>query len=277
MFDIAGASVASIADAVTCRAAAGTTLTVVVVAALLLGGRVFSAHRHVAAGMRAAGVLAGLTGLARGVLDHDWLMGVDMLTTSWLVAHRSPGLTVAAMVITDLGSPITIAAAALLCAALLSWRARSLIPAAVVIGALAAAWSASTMLKMVVARPRPPLGLHLVPASDPSFPSGHVTGTATLLGIVAVTVGAAASRTLKAWLAALVGVAVLLVAASRLYLGVHWLSDVIAAALLGAAVVITADAVRAALTAGQPPPLAAPPQTRPPLTAHVNQPRRSTP
>lgn len=96
---------------------------------------------------------------------------------------------------------------------------------------------ASTALKAVIDRPRPPIGLQLVLETDPSFPSGHVTGTAALLGIVVVCVSAQCSRTVRACLAACALISVLVSAATRLYLGVHWLTDVIAGVILAAAFV----------------------------------------
>jgi membrane-associated phospholipid phosphatase len=177
---------------------------------------------------------------------------------------------VAALVITDLGSPVATAAAALICAALLSWRARSRVPGIVVIGTVSAAALASTALKAVVDRPRPPLQWQLVLETDPSFPSGHVTGTAALLGITAVCVGMGRNRTVRAWLAGGVVTGVLVIAASRLYLGVHWLTDVSAGAILAAVFVTIGTTVFAALhdRSGQhdAPPVAASTGEDPPVT-----------
>jgi undecaprenyl-diphosphatase len=180
------------------------------------------------------------------------------------------GFDVAASVITDLGTPVATAAAALICAALLSWRARSMIPGIVVIGTVSAAALASTALKAVVDRPRPPLQWQLVLETDPSFPSGHVTGTAALLGITAVCVGMGRSRTVRAWLAGGVVTGVLVVAATRLYLGVHWLTDVTAGAILAAVFVTIGAAAFGALRdrSGQldVPRVAASPGEDPPVT-----------
>jgi len=147
------------------------------------------------------------------------------------------GFDVAALVITDLSSPAATAAAALICAALLSWRARSRFPGIVVIGTVSAAALASTALKAQVDRPRPPLQWQLVLETDPSFPSGHVTGAAALLGISAVCVGMGRSRTVRGWLAGAVITGVLVIAGTRLYLGVHWLTDVTAGTILAAVLV----------------------------------------
>jgi undecaprenyl-diphosphatase len=253
MSDVRGAILDRVWDAIAGPATASTFMTVVIVAAFVLGAQVLSEHRQVAAALRVAGLLTVLTGLMLAIHRPGWVTELDTATTSWVVAHRSTGFDVAALVISDLGSPVATAAAALICAALLSWRARSRVPGIVVIGTVSAAALASTALKAVVDRPRPPLQWHLVLETDPSFPSGHVTGTAALLGITAVCVGMGRSRTVRAWLAGGVVTGVLIIAAARIYLGVHWLTDVTAGAILAAVFVTIGAAAFGALHAGSGP------------------------
>src|SRR4029077_10168712 len=185
MSDGRGAILDRVWDAIAGPATASTFMTVLIVAAFFLGAQVLSEHRQGAAALRVAGLLTGLTGLMLAIHRPGWVTELDTATTSWVVAHRSTGFDVAALVITDLGSPVATAAAAVICGALLSWRARSRVPGIVVIGTVSAAALASTALKAVVDRPRPPLQW-LVLETDPSFPSGHVTGTAALLRLPAV-------------------------------------------------------------------------------------------
>ncbi|HEX9498946.1 MAG TPA: hypothetical protein VF926_11350 [Mycobacterium sp.] len=201
MSDVGAAVNEAVWDAIAVVATPGTLVTGLIVAAFFLGAQVLSEHRQVAAALRVAGLLTVLTGLMLAIHRPGWVTELDTVTTSWVVAHRPMGFDVAALVITDLGSPVATAAAAVICAALLSWRARSRVPGIVVIGTVSAAALASTALKAVVDRPRPPLQWQLVLETDPSFPSGHVTGTAALLGITAVCVGMGRNRTVRAWLA----------------------------------------------------------------------------
>jgi membrane-associated phospholipid phosphatase len=269
MSDVGAAVKEAVWDAIAIVATPGTLVTGLIIAAFVLGARRLSLHRYIAAAMRVAALLTALTGIVLAIHRPGWVPELDTATTSWLVAHRSVGFDVAALVITDLGSPVATAAAAVICAALLSWRARSMIPGIVVIGTVSAAALASTALKAVVDRPRPPLQW-LVLETDPSFPSGHVTGTAALLGITAVCVGMGRSRTVRAWLAGGVVTGVLVIAGTRLYLGVHWLTDVAAGAILAAVFVTIGTTVFAALhdRSGQhdAPPVAAPPGEDPPVT-----------
>jgi undecaprenyl-diphosphatase len=96
-------------------------------------------------------------------------------------------------------------------------------------------WLTSTMLKVIVARPRPDIVPHLVEVSDLSFPSGH----AMLSAVTYLTLGALLARTQRyrstrifvmaagVFLAILIGM-------SRVYLGVHYPTDVLAGWCAGA-------------------------------------------
>jgi membrane-associated phospholipid phosphatase len=82
-------------------------------------------------------------------------------------------------------------------------------------------------------RPRPPASLHLIGVSGFGFPSGHATTVLACWGLVALLLGAGRSIRVKIvlWTAAVVIVA--LVGLSRIYLGVHWWTDVVAGFALG--------------------------------------------
>lgn len=87
----------------------------------------------------------------------------------------------------------------------------------------------STLLKSFYGRPRPDLVPHLVQVSTESFPSGH----AMLSAVVYLTLGALLARLVEAWRLRVYFVAVavllsLLVGLTRIYLGVHYPTDVVA-------------------------------------------------
>jgi undecaprenyl-diphosphatase len=240
------------------------TITAPIVVGLALGACALLSRGRVAAALCVAGLLTALTGLTIGVHTHGWVTGLDAATASRFAAHPTYRFYVASLAIAHLASPAATAAAGLIAGALLSWRARSVIPGVVVIGTVGAAALAQTALKAAVRRPASPAELPFpLVRYDHPFPSGHVTGTAALLGIVAVCVGVGRTRTLRAWLAGSGVVGVLVVAVTRLYLGVHWLTDAVGGAVLGGVFVTMGAAVFSALHArsrpeGTTPPVIAP-------------------
>src|ERR1700757_995762 len=189
------------------------------------------------------GLVLVLTWLAIGVHVHGWVTSFDAPTASWIgnSVHRSHSLDEASWITERLGSPVVVAVAGLIGGALLAWRARSLRPGVVVIGTVGGAVLARTAIGAVVYRPLTEAesqALPLMSAEHHSFPSGHVAGIGALLGIIAACIAVGRSRIVQALLTVLVGAGVVIVAFSRLYLGFHWLSDVIGGALLAGVAVI---------------------------------------
>jgi undecaprenyl-diphosphatase len=93
----------------------------------------------------------------------------------------------------------------------------------------------SFLIKASVERPRPDLLPHGTPVYTASFPSGHATGSAaTYLTLGALLARFQPRRRLKIYLLTLAVLLTFLIGLSRLYLGVHWPSDVLAGWTLGA-------------------------------------------
>jgi membrane-associated phospholipid phosphatase len=163
-----------------------------------------------------AGVLGGLT-----AIDRPW--------HDWLVAHRTPALTAALKIVTHAGSTVVLAAVALgVCGWLFAHGRRR--AAALVFVVTAGALLLGPLTKPLVDRARPPVADQLVTVTSSAYPSGHALASAAVLGVFAVVAGWRTARLV-------VAAAVLLVAAvgvSRVYLGVHWPSDVLGGWLAGA-------------------------------------------
>jgi undecaprenyl-diphosphatase len=90
----------------------------------------------------------------------------------------------------------------------------------------------SHFVKPAVARARPDLWLPLVVEKSYSFPSGHALGTAAFYPLLAFTLVPAASRRKSLWMSLAV-LASLIVGFARLYLGVHWPTDVLGGWAIG--------------------------------------------
>lgn len=94
----------------------------------------------------------------------------------------------------------------------------------------------STLLKIGFHRPRPDLVAHLVDVRTLSFPSGHAMLSAvTYLTIGVLVARVSPKRRIKVFVAAVALVLTLAVGLSRVYLGVHWPTDVLAGWSIGAA------------------------------------------
>jgi undecaprenyl-diphosphatase len=182
-------------------------------------------------GVLAVGVVAvPLTLLVRG--GYGPLLGVDRDASAWAeraVADSTVLLRVA-QAVTLLGDPvgITVVAAVL---ALVLWRRGQGRLALYVVAARVGALALSQGLKHLVDRARPVFDVPVAEALGPSFPSGHALGSAVFWTTCAVLLMPRVRRPLLLLAgAALVAVAV---SASRVLLGVHFLSDVTGGLLLG--------------------------------------------
>ncbi len=106
----------------------------------------------------------------------------------------------------------------------------------------------STGLKNLFGRPRPDLVAHLVDVETLSFPSGHATLSAiTYLTLGAMLARTQSSRAVRLYFIALAATLTALIGFSRIYLGVHWPSDVVAGWAIGIAWALLWRIVDAAL------------------------------
>ena len=146
----------------------------------------------------------------------------------------SPGVQEAARDITGFGGVATLSLITVLtCVYLLLAGGRRL--ALFVFGSVVSGVILSTILKDVFQRPRPDLVPHGSYVASPSFPSGHSMLSAVAYLTLGALIARAQSRTrLKAFFLLVAAVLSFLVGVSRIYLGVHWPTDVLAGWTAGA-------------------------------------------
>jgi len=184
----------------------------------------------VIAGGICAWVFAGLT---HDVIAVEEAALLDPRVERSVVAHRAAWATVAMKGVTWLGSDALLIPLVLGVGGYFWLRRHDRRPAAFMVAALVGANLWYRITKSMVGRPRPPEQLHLISVTGFSFPSGHATAVVACWGMAAVLVGS--RRTTRVKLIVWIGAAViaLFVGFSRLYLGVHWWTDVVAGHALG--------------------------------------------
>lgn len=176
-------------------------------------------------------VLATLTYLVRA--DSD-LVRLDHSVATWGHRHASPFSTDALNAITNLGEPIVIATLAVVLALAETVRTRSrwVVPFLLVV--VAGNGILTTAIKHLADRVRPALN-PIAETLGPSFPSGHSSWSAAFFAAAALLLSRSRGRGARAAIAGVAAGLAVTVAGSRVLLGVHWLSDVIAGLALGSA------------------------------------------
>jgi membrane-associated phospholipid phosphatase len=173
--------------------------------------------------------------------EHSALAHIQRIDDSWLrlmVANRSAPVTVIAKFFNLLGLvyvtlPVRIAIAGYLALRRRWWHFAAFVAAIVLSEVLIGT------LKGIYDRARPPGSL--VATSGASFPSGH--SIAASVTVVAAVIALVPPGRRRAWWGAGAVAFSILMAASRAYLGAHWLSDAIAGVLLGTSCALLATLV----------------------------------
>lgn len=193
--------------------------------------------------MRAPGAAAGaavallvafallvLMGFGLGELIRLTLSSVDLRLERHLVA--SPGVLMTPLqAVTYLGSSVIVLPVMAIAAAICVWNS-SRRDALMLVVAVTGAFLLYTTVKDLVDRPRPPVP-HLTNARGASFPSGHSTQAAAIYGALAYLV-ARHRRRMNALITSFsAAFLTLMIGWSRLFLGVHYPSDVVGGLLIG--------------------------------------------
>ena len=180
----------------------------------------------VGAGIAAFGIALMLAiGLAVDRLPFAFDKNIILGLRAWTGPAWLRGVATA---VTTLGNGPVLTAIVLVAVALLLLGRHRLTALALAAASLSGGWVVD-LLKAWVGRPRPHLVDHWATVSNMSFPSGHAASSA----LIYLTLAALASQLVRRRRArnAMIGAAILLVGAigaSRVYLGVHWPSDVLA-------------------------------------------------
>jgi membrane-associated phospholipid phosphatase len=167
--------------------------------------------------------------IAEDVVTGDRITVVDAALTQWLHRHATPAMTRWVLVVTNLHSTLAISCYSVLVGLYFAftrhWRR-----VATLFVCAAGGLTLNVLMKLAFHRARPVLDHPLLTLSSYSFPSGHVAGSTVFYGLGMLFLFTRVHRWVpRIAIAAGALLAVALVAFTRVYLGVHFLSDVAAA------------------------------------------------
>jgi membrane-associated phospholipid phosphatase len=205
---------------VSSRIGTGVTLVVVLLSGVLL----------------TLGTATGATELYEATVEGDGAQLLDTPALHAAMAVRSPPIDEAITAYTTVGGPTGMSALAGVMIIVLAIRRRSWSPVVLVVLAATGSVLITVVSKQFIGRARPPLSDAIPPYEySDSFPSGHALNSLVLAGIIAYLV-MLRSRTRRtvARTAAIAIVFAITMGISRVYLGHHWLTDVLMAWILGA-------------------------------------------
>jgi len=185
------------------------------------------------------------------VTDRDGVAGLDQPVLDQMVAWRSPTANRVVTDFTNLGGPRLMPIFGLAAALLLARWWHSWTPILLIAIAAGGSLALTVVGKQVIDRARPPTNLAVPPyETSASFPSGHSLNGWVILLMAAYLVCCRAEH--RRWRIAAVATALVLAVAlglSRVYLGHHWLTDVLVAWTLGSAwLIVVISGHRLALT-----------------------------
>lgn len=167
-------------------------------------------------------------------IDSEGLVRFDQAIIEFIQQFRSKALTMFMIVVTTIGS-YKVEYPILFLAVIGIWilRRKLFFPVLLVINLLGVRLF-NQLLKIIIERPRP-AGDYLVEASGYSFPSGHAMVSIGFYGFISFLIyNEMKERTNKAkYIPWLFGILIFCIGLSRIYLGVHYPSDVIAGFLMG--------------------------------------------
>ncbi|MCJ1709637.1 phosphatase PAP2 family protein [Clavibacter michiganensis subsp. phaseoli] len=201
----------------------------------------------------------GLSAIAAQVYDNvtdaDGVAGLDKPMLAFMIGIRTPWLDDAATAYTDVAGVVIMPIIAVVTMLFLAIRRRSWTPIILVIAAGGGSLLLTIAGKEIIGRARPDLADAVPPyETSPSFPSGHTLNAVAIAGILAYLLLLRQHRRVTRVLSIAVAVVfAVTIGISRVYLGHHWFTDVLAAFFLsGAWLALVITAHRLYLTARRP-------------------------
>ncbi|MGX7092263.1 phosphatase PAP2 family protein [Hutsoniella sourekii] len=172
--------------------------------------------------------------LALVLTAKPYIPALDAQVTQFLVDHRQDWTTDLLLIITQLAGPIMTTLLVIVLGGLVyyytfNWRMSALSLLLLAIGSL----GVNPLVKNLVQRPRPNEALRLVTETTYSFPSGHSFNATLIFGLLAYLLQALIFQDKKPAVNWLLAGLVALIGFSRIYLGAHFLTDVLAGFALG--------------------------------------------
>jgi undecaprenyl-diphosphatase len=157
----------------------------------------------------------------------------DQAVLHWMAAHQTPTLQKVMFEITLLGTGIVLMTMVAV-SALFLWLSNHRFSALLLVVATWGGVVINSLLKTTFNRPRPQVFEWGADVLTSSFPSGHAMSATVAYGTVAYLAARLQTSRVARWLTiAIAGVLIVLIGTSRLYLGVHYPSDVVAGSLMG--------------------------------------------
>jgi undecaprenyl-diphosphatase len=169
--------------------------------------------------------------LSKGPFER-WDLRTAESIHRWVL--RRPSLVRTLDVVTNLGKPVTLGLLVTVGAAYVFWRGRRRLALYLVV-AVVGGGLVDTAVKLAVNRPRPKLDHPLAHALGKSFPSGHAMSSIITYGVLLLVFLPVLGRVGRLVAFILVVALVAAIGASRLLLGVHFVSDVLGGWVLGLA------------------------------------------
>jgi membrane-associated phospholipid phosphatase len=202
--------------------------------ARLAADGLFGKHFSIGTGVFSAAALM-FAGLAVHVSSANWLTGLDERVSHWFNGHGEAVWTQVMFAISALHGAVGIPLYSILFVLLLA-RLKDWYWLAAVAGTTFGGMALNIGMKYIFRRGRPSFTNPLVHIATYSFPSGHTAGATVLYSVLAAyLMSRTRSIAMRYAIAALAALMVGWVGLSRIYLGAHYLSDVVGAVLEGLA------------------------------------------